>query len=172
MHWLLFCNQFVCFTSYDGEFSTLRSTMELQIPHGFFKRSVLKAFETISKSQDRRFQSKARRYWKFKIVLIVFLMFDIWELQHKNYSLMMYIYTYIYIYIHLFIYIYLCIYTYILYIYIYICIYTYIYYIYIYIYIYIFWSAVYDYAAGYANGWVTGNKPSFFVLSYIQLQDA
>ena len=36
--------------------------MELQIPHGFLKRSVSKVFETINKSQHRRFQSKSRRY--------------------------------------------------------------------------------------------------------------
>ena len=55
-------NQFVRFISCDGEFSTLRSTMELQFPHGFLKRSALKVSETIGKSQHRRFQSKARRY--------------------------------------------------------------------------------------------------------------
>ena len=86
LQWLLFFNQFVCFISSDGEFWTLRSTMKLQIPHGFLKRSVLNVSEMISKSQHRRFQSKSRRYWKFKIV--VFLMFDIWELQQKNDSLM------------------------------------------------------------------------------------
>ena len=48
--------------SCDGELVTLRSTMELQIPHGFLKRSILKVCETISKSQHRRFQSKSRRY--------------------------------------------------------------------------------------------------------------
>ena len=53
---------FVCLISCDREFSTLRSTMELQIPHGFLKRSALKVSETISKSQHRRFQSKSRRY--------------------------------------------------------------------------------------------------------------
>ena len=93
MQWLLFFNQFVRFTSCDGEFSALRSTMELQIPHGFLKRSVLKVLEMINKSQHRRFQSKSRRYWKFKIA--VFLMFNVWELQHKNDSLM-YIHIYIY----------------------------------------------------------------------------
>ena len=50
------------FISCDGEFATSRSTMELQIPHGFLKRSILKVCETISKSQHRRFQSKSRRY--------------------------------------------------------------------------------------------------------------
>ena len=94
MTWLLFFNQFVRFTSCDGEFSALRSTMELQIPHGFLKRSVLKVLEMVNKSQHRRFQSKSRRYWKFKIA--VFLMFNVWELQHKNDSLM-YIHIYIYI---------------------------------------------------------------------------
>ena len=59
---LLFFNQFVRFTSCHGEFSTLRSTMELQISHGFLKRSVLKVFKTISKSQHIRFHSKSRRY--------------------------------------------------------------------------------------------------------------
>ena len=59
---LLAFYRFVCFTSCDGEFSTLRPTMELQISHEFLKRSVLKVFETISKSQHRRFQSKSRRY--------------------------------------------------------------------------------------------------------------
>ena len=62
MQCLLFFNQFVHFISCDGEFATLRSTMELQIPHGFLKRSILKVCETISKSQHRRFQSKSRRY--------------------------------------------------------------------------------------------------------------
>ena len=36
----------------------------------------------ISKSQHRRFQSKSRHHWAFKIV--VFLMFHTWEPQHKN----------------------------------------------------------------------------------------
>ena len=65
LQWLLFFNQFVCFTSCDSAFPTLRSTMELQILHGFVKRSDLKVFNTISKSQHRRFQSKSRCYWKF-----------------------------------------------------------------------------------------------------------
>ena len=78
LQWLLFFNQFVRFISCDGEFSALRSTMELQIPHAFLKRSVLKVSETISKSQHWRFQSKSRRYWKFKIVVFI------WELQQKN----------------------------------------------------------------------------------------
>ena len=39
----------MCFTSCDGDFPTLRYTMELQIPHGFLERSVLKVFDTISK---------------------------------------------------------------------------------------------------------------------------
>ena len=42
----------------DEEFSTLRYTMELCIPHGFLKRPVLKLFGTIGKSQHTRFQSK------------------------------------------------------------------------------------------------------------------
>ena len=42
---LLVFNQFVCFISCDGEFLTLKSTMELQIPHGFLKGSVLKVFQ-------------------------------------------------------------------------------------------------------------------------------
>ena len=50
--------------------------MELQIPHGFPKRSVLNVFEMISKSQHRKFQNKSRRYWKFKVV--VFLMFNVY----------------------------------------------------------------------------------------------
>ena len=86
LQWLLFFNQFVRFTLFDGQFSTLRSTMELQVPGGFLKRPALKVFETTSKSQHRKLQSKSRCYWKFKIA--VFLMFDIWELQHKNGSLM------------------------------------------------------------------------------------
>ena len=57
-----FFNQFVRFISCNGEFLTLKSTMELRIPNGFLKRSVLKASETISKSQHRRFQSKSRHY--------------------------------------------------------------------------------------------------------------
>ena len=70
----------------------------IYIPHGFLKRSILKVCETISKSQHRRFQSKSRRYWKFKIV--VFSMFDIWELQQKNDSLVcvcVYIYTFVFV---------------------------------------------------------------------------
>ena len=86
LQWLLFFNQFVRFTSCDGEFSALRSTMELKIPHGFLKRSVLKVLEMINKSQHKWFQSKSRRYWKFKIAVI--FMFNVWELQHKNDSLM------------------------------------------------------------------------------------
>ena len=75
------------------------SSIYIYIPHGFLKRSILKVCETISKSQHRRFQSKSRRYWKFKIV--VFSMFDIWELQQKNDSLVCtYIHIYIYIYIY------------------------------------------------------------------------
>ena len=50
LQWLLFFNQFVRFTSCDGEFLTLRFTVELQSPHGFLKRSVLKSFDMISKS--------------------------------------------------------------------------------------------------------------------------
>ena len=72
LQWLLFFNQFVCFISCDGDFSTLRSTMKLQIPHGFLKRSALKVSETISKSQYRRFQSKWRCYWKFKFWCLIY----------------------------------------------------------------------------------------------------
>ena len=92
----LIFESFCPFISCDREFPTLRSTMELQIPNGFLKESVLKVSETISKWQHRRFQSKLRCYWKFKVV--VFLLFDIWEPQEKNESLM-YIYIYIHIYI-------------------------------------------------------------------------
>ena len=57
LHWFLFFSQFFHFPSRNGEFSILRSTMELRILHVFLKRSVLKLFETISKSQHRRFES-------------------------------------------------------------------------------------------------------------------
>ena len=73
--WLLFFNQLVCCTWCHGEFLTLRSTMKLQIPHGFLKRFALKVIKTISKSQHRRFQSRSRRYWLFKIVF--FFMFHV-----------------------------------------------------------------------------------------------
>ena len=68
--WQLFLsfNQFVRFNLCDGEYHTIRSAMELHIGHDLLKRSFLKVFETIRKSQHRRFQSKLRRYWKFKIV--------------------------------------------------------------------------------------------------------
>ena len=41
LHWLLFFNQFVWFIPYEREFSSLRSTIEWQTPHGFLKGSVL-----------------------------------------------------------------------------------------------------------------------------------
>ena len=65
LQWLIFFNQFVCFTSFDGRFSTFRSTMEL---HGFLERSVLKVFNSISKSQHRRFQSNTTtQKWLFDV---------------------------------------------------------------------------------------------------------
>ena len=60
----------------------LKSTIVVQIPQGFSK-----VFETISKSQHRRLQSKSKRYWKSKIV-VFFSMFHIRELQHKSDSLL------------------------------------------------------------------------------------
>ena len=77
LQWALFFNQFVRFMSCDGEFSTLRSTMELQTPHELLKRSVLKASETISKSQHRKFRSKSKRSWKSNI-------FDIWYMGNAQ----------------------------------------------------------------------------------------
>ena len=56
LQWLFFfLNQFARFISCDGEFLTLGSTVELQIPHEFLKRSVLKVSETIRKSQNKTF---------------------------------------------------------------------------------------------------------------------
>ena len=67
------------------------STMKLCVPNEFLKRCILKVFETISKSQRRRFQSKLRRYWKFKIVVFFDVsyigaatqkwLFDFWRIK-------------------------------------------------------------------------------------------